>query len=103
MWSEIITKRNYFNINELIKIKDTAITKEDVLKFFDRIFTSKLQKLSVQEYSKKVNIPDQYNKVRDFEAVKVTGLDFFRKRGKFLPRFKPTEKEKILRTVKVIK
>jgi len=103
IWSEIITKRNYFNSHLLFTIKNSDIKKADVLSFFDKIFTNKLQKLSVQEFSKKVDIPQEYKQVRDFKPVPATWSDFFRKRAKFLAHFKQSLKEKVLRITKEIK
>lgn len=89
-------------MHDLLKLTSSEVNKEDVLTFFDRVFTKNLRKLSIQESSIKVDVSNKYEKLRGFTPTKVTSLDFFRRRGKFLPKFEPRDEERIIRrTVKI--
>jgi len=72
-------------MKSLFKNEETKFTKQDVLDFFERVFTKKLKKLSVQEFSYLTpEIPQGYNNSRDLDASPVDTKDFFRLRNKFI-------------------
>jgi F0F1-type ATP synthase beta subunit len=86
LWNEIITGRFYFNIKNVVEEYVKMIKKEDVLKFFDtHMFKHKLRKLSVQEFSQKVDeLPTDTPIVRGYQSVLLKSMDDLRKRNKFL-------------------
>lgn len=62
------------------------IKKEDVLNFFDTyMFKHKLRKISVQEFSHKVEqLPTDTPVIRGYQSILLNSMDYLRKRNKFL-------------------
>merc|ERR1711976_749061 len=84
LWSEIITGRKYFNMQQIAHDAAKTIQKQDVLRLFDDMVSTKLSKLSVQEFSKKADsIPKDTPKIRGYQSKLIKG-NYFRKNKKFV-------------------
>ena len=85
LWNEIVLKRYYFNMKKLAKSFAKTIKLEDVLKFFDKMVSKDLRKLSVQEFSKNVlKLPTTTPKINKYQSVLMKNFDDIRKRKKFI-------------------
>jgi len=85
LWKEIITGRKYYNIGKLVKRASSRMKKSHMLKFFDRVFYSKLSKLSIQEYSSKVKkFTKKVGKIRGVKGKLIKSRDYFRIKNKFI-------------------
>lgn len=87
LWQEIVIKRKHYDMKKLVKKAIKKITKEKLLRFFDKMVNTKLKKLSIQEFSQKVKeIPKALPKIRGYKAklIDQNNMDLLRKKGKFI-------------------
>ena len=85
LWNEIITNRRYFNIFQIVRKFSLNIEKKDLIKFFDKLFSKDLAKLSIQEFSSPVKlVPRTSLKVNGLKGILIKTKNFFRKRNKYL-------------------
>ena len=68
-------------MNEEVK----KITKDSLIKIFDKIFDTDLSKLSVQEFSKNINeLPTTTPFLRNHQSFLIEDENYLRDRNKFL-------------------
>ena len=85
LWREIISKRGYFNLKPLTREVAEKIEKSDLINFFERIFANKLSKLSIQEYSNKVEkLSSIVGSVRGVQGKLIKNKNYFRDRNRFI-------------------
>jgi len=92
LWNEIVMKRYYFNMKRLAKKYMKKVKLDDVLKFFDKMVSKDLKKLSVQEFSKNVmKLPTNTPKVKKYQSILMKDYEDIRRRQKFI-EFQNTNK-----------
>ena len=85
LWRELISKRGYFNLKPLTREVAEKIEKSDLINFFERIFANKLSKLSIQEYSNKVEkLSSIVGSVRGVQGKLIKNKNYFRDRNRFI-------------------
>ena len=85
LWNEIITGRKYFNIYYLIRNFARSVRKKDMMTFFDELFKKDLAKLSIQQFSTKIEvIPRNSPKLHGLKGKLIDTKNFFRKKNKYL-------------------
>jgi hypothetical protein len=85
LWNEIITGRHYYNIKQIANDYVKNLTKEDILKFFDKMVNTHMKKLSVQEFSQKADrLPNDTPTVRGYKSKLIKNLDYLRNNKKYL-------------------
>ena len=78
-------KRYYFNMKALAVEYVENLKLSDVLSFFDKMVNEDLKKLSVQEFSKNVEIlPTNTPKVNSYQSELIKDNNELRKRGNFI-------------------
>jgi insulysin len=98
IWGEMISRRRYFDIrrivNYFIKVNEKSfLKKQNILDFFDEVFTKSLKKISVQVFNKDSNKDDKEQvkvskiirggETLPFEPVVLPNRNYFRTNKKY--------------------
>jgi secreted Zn-dependent insulinase-like peptidase len=78
IWWELTSGRKYFNFQFIVKKYFEIIKKQNknhIVEFYDNIFTKNLKKLSIQQYSKNVNVNSDNEGLKNIIRGNVT-LDY---------------------------
>lgn len=83
IWKKISLNKKEYNEKAIVKKLIRKTSKAKLLKFFDKIFTTNIGKLSIQEYSKETgSIPVQVNEVKRgkkiIKTILIKDFDYFR-------------------------
>ena len=85
LWKELISNRGYFNIKQISTKILSKLNLNDLFQFFDKSFNRNLSKLSIQEFSSKINhIPMNVGSIRGVRGLLLNDKNYFRKRNIFL-------------------
>jgi len=85
LWGEIINKSRYYNIKPISRAILESLTLSELLLFFDQKIYNKLSKLSIQEFSSRVqNLPTSTGIVRGVKGVLISDRNYFRKKNQYL-------------------
>ena len=85
LWREIISKRRYYNIIPISRAILQNLTLPELLTFFDEKIYRKLSKLSIQEFSSKIEIiPRFVGSVRGVKGVLIEDRHYFRRKNQYI-------------------